>query len=83
MTRKVVLFTTPSCPTCRAAKQWLTQHSIAYDEYDVTDADVMEEVRNLEQRVKRRLEHVPITVFRGQVFEGFDPATMEEVFRED
>jgi arsenate reductase-like glutaredoxin family protein len=82
MNRKVVLFTTPNCPSCRAEKQWLADNAIAYDEYDVTDPAVMEEIRNLEQRIQRRLEHVPITVYRGQVYEGFDPATLAEIFAE-
>jgi hypothetical protein len=40
---------------------------------------VQEELRALQNRVKRRLEHVPITVINGQVYEGFDPDVMEEV----
>jgi glutaredoxin len=76
---KVVLFTTPTCPTCRAEKTWLAQKGIAFEEYNLEDVEVQEELRALQHRVKRRLEHVPITVINGQVYEGFDPDAMEEI----
>ena len=30
-------------------------------------------------KVKRHLNFVPITVINGQIYEGFDPATFEQV----
>jgi arsenate reductase-like glutaredoxin family protein len=79
MAPKIVLFTMPSCPSCRAERAWLTQRGLAFSEYDLSDVDVQEELRNLEKRVQRRLEHTPITVVNGKVYEGFDPNAFEQI----
>ncbi|BDG61356.1 glutaredoxin family protein [Caldinitratiruptor microaerophilus] len=33
---RVVIFTTPTCPWCRRAKQYLTQQGVRFREVDVT-----------------------------------------------
>jgi glutaredoxin len=82
MAQRIILFTNPGCGTCRAEKAWLTQKGIDFQEYSLEDVDVQEELRNLEQRVKRRFQAVPITVIAGQVYEGFDPAMFEQLLAE-
>jgi glutaredoxin len=83
MAKRIVLFTLPHCPVCRAERNWLTDRNIEFDEYDLEDPAVQEEMRNLEKRVKRRLEHTPITVINGQVYEGFDPSAFEQLLAEE
>jgi arsenate reductase-like glutaredoxin family protein len=79
MPLKIVLFTMPNCASCRAEKAWLQQQQIEFSEYSLADAEVQEELRNLEKRMQRRLEHTPITVVNGKVYEGFDPAAFEQI----
>ena len=39
MTKKVTIYSTPTCYYCRGAKEFFKEHNIAYDEHNVaTDA---------------------------------------------
>jgi glutaredoxin len=79
MPLKIVLFTLPKCPASKAARSWLTQQRIDFSEYDLSDVDVQQELRDLEKRAQRRLEHTPVSVINGKVFEGFDPNAYEQI----
>ena len=79
MPLKIVLFTMPKCAASKAARSWLTQQRIDFSEYDLSDVDVQQELRDLEKRVQRRLEHTPISVINGKIFEGFDAAAYEQI----
>jgi glutaredoxin len=83
MSLKIVLFTTPQCPASRAERAWLTERDIQFSEYNLEDAAVMQELRDLEKRVKRRLEHTPVTVVNGKIYEGFDPAAFEQILADE
>lgn len=67
------VFTTETCPTCKAEKAWLAENGIEYQEFPLEDVEVQALLRELEQRLQRRLSYVPITVVGDQIFEGFDP----------
>lgn len=41
----VILYTTPTCPDCRALKAWLRELKIHFDERDLTDAATAEKAR--------------------------------------
>ncbi|WP_245295347.1 glutaredoxin family protein [Manganibacter manganicus] len=41
----VVIYTTPTCPDCHALKHWLEASGVPYEERDLTDVTIMEEVR--------------------------------------
>ena len=41
MAEKVVIYTTRYCPYCHAAKKFLSDKKVAYEEIDVTDDDTM------------------------------------------
>lgn len=45
MTPDVTLWTTPTCPDCRALKAWLDADGILYAERDLTDPDTMAEAK--------------------------------------
>jgi glutaredoxin len=79
MSLTIVLFTQSKCPASKAARSWLTEQGIDFSEYDLTDVDVQQELRDLEKRVQRRLEHTPISVINGKIFEGFDAAAYEQI----
>ena len=46
---KVTVYTSKSCPRCRALKKWLRRNKIAFTEKSLDDTDVMTELvmRNL------------------------------------
>lgn len=81
--KQVIIFTTSTCPTCRQEKAWLTQQGIPFEEYDLEDVEVQQELRALETKLQRRFSAVPITVVGGKVFEGFEPSTFAEALREE
>ena len=64
----VVVYTTPTCPYCRMAKDYLTQRGVQYTERDVAadPAAAAEVVRLSRQR------GVPVIAADGQVVIGFD-----------
>ena len=41
----LVVYTTPTCPDCRALKAWLEREGIPYVERDLTDPAVMAEAK--------------------------------------
>ena len=41
--KQVEIYTTPSCPYCSAAKQWLRKKGVAYSEIDVSRDPAMRE----------------------------------------
>jgi glutaredoxin 3 len=67
--KKVVVYTTQSCPYCRAAKELLNKRSIAFTEIDVTgDADARE--RLVEMSGGRMT--VPQIFVDGKAIGGYD-----------
>ncbi|HLH24463.1 MAG TPA: Uxx-star family glutaredoxin-like (seleno)protein [Chloroflexota bacterium] len=64
----VVVYTTTTCPYCRMAKDYLTQHGVSFTERDVAadPAAAAEAVRISRQ------QGVPIIAADGQVVVGFD-----------
>ncbi|HZS02855.1 MAG TPA: Uxx-star family glutaredoxin-like (seleno)protein [Chloroflexota bacterium] len=64
----VTVYTTPTCPYCRMAKDYLTQRGVPFTERDVAadPAAAAEAVRISRQR------GVPIIAADGQVVVGFD-----------
>lgn len=45
MSKSVTVYTTPTCPDCRALKQWLGERGIPYEERDLTDPAVAQEAK--------------------------------------
>jgi len=69
---KVVLYVASWCPYCRAARAWLAQHQIAYEEIDIES-----EIGSMEFQVEARGGGIPYLVrgsrhIRGFKEEGYD-----------
>lgn len=45
MKNAVTVYSTPTCPDCRALKAWLARLGIGYTERDLTDQSVMDEAK--------------------------------------
>ena len=71
----VVVYSTPTCPYCRQAKDFLTQHGVPFVERDVAadPAAAAELVRLTRQR------GVPMIIGDGQVIVGFDRPALERL----
>ncbi|GMA14686.1 glutaredoxin family protein [Deinococcus metallilatus] len=62
---KVILYATPTCPDCHALRLWLNQHSIPFEERDLTDPAVADEAK-----ARYGVRVAPITVVGEQFFFG-------------
>ena len=59
------IFTTPTCPDCRALKAWLETQGIPFVERDLRDPSVVEEARR-----RTGVRVAPITIAGDQVLYG-------------
>ncbi|MDI3297960.1 MAG: Uxx-star family glutaredoxin-like (seleno)protein [Bacillota bacterium] len=68
----VLVYTTPSCPYCRATKRFLAERKVPYREIDVSKspAAAREVVRKSGQM------GVPVIDVNGQIIVGFDRARL-------
>jgi len=73
---KVVVYSTPTCPFCKKAKEFLTKKEIDFIDHDVTkDRDALEEMRKLTQGGLS----VPVLHICDEIIIGFDQARIEKV----
>ena len=73
MPKQVKIYTTPTCPQCRAAKKYFKDKGVEYEERDVaSDARARVEMLGIAQT-----RSVPVIVIDGEVFVGFDQANIE------
>ena len=69
MTKKVNVYSTPTCPWCHKLKDWLKAHKIQFNDLDVAEN---EEARN-EMLEKSGQMGVPVTIIDDEkVIIGFD-----------
>lgn len=63
----IEIYTTPTCPDCKAAKEFLSQHNFNYTEHDI-----VENQENIEELIKFTGKHiVPTIKINDEVFIGF------------
>lgn len=71
----VVVYSTPTCPWCKKAKDYLTQKGIAYTNYDVsTDRDKAKEMID-----KSKQMGVPVITIDNQVIIGFNQPQIDKL----
>jgi glutaredoxin len=75
MQPEVVIYTTPTCQYCPAAKRWLEDHGVTYTEYDVS----RDPVRATEMYRLTGQGAVPVIRVGGQVMVGFDPLQLAKL----
>jgi glutaredoxin 3 len=72
---KVAVYSTPTCPYCRLAKDYLNEKGIEFADYNVaTDL----EARNVMVQKSGQLG-VPVIEVDGQVIVGFNKQKLEEL----
>ncbi|MCX7927211.1 MAG: glutathione S-transferase N-terminal domain-containing protein [Candidatus Omnitrophica bacterium] len=68
MAQSVIIYSTPTCPYCIRAKQFLKEHNISFVDYDVSsDQEKAEEMIN-----KSGQMGVPVLDIDGQIIVGFN-----------
>lgn len=72
---EVVIYTTPTCSWCAAAKRFLEEHEIEYTEYDVSeDENALERLVRVSGQTG-----VPVLEIDGEIVVGFDRARIAEL----
>jgi len=73
--KKVVVYSTPTCPYCKRVKDYLTQKKIAFADVDVsTDR---EKAKEMIQKSKQM--GVPVVIIDGEVVVGFNQAKLDSL----
>ena len=72
---KVIIYTTPSCVYCKAAKAFFTENSVEFEEKDVA-----KDTQARDDMVKKAgVLAVPVIDVDGQVVIGFDKGKLSQL----
>ncbi len=76
--KKVVVYSTPTCPYCKRVKHYLSQKGISYVEHNVA------EDKKAAQEMMRKTKQmsVPVTVIDDEIVLGFDQALLDKLLSE-
>ena len=73
--KKVVIYSTPTCPYCKRAKDYLSQKGIAY-----TDINVAQDREKANEMIQKSGQMgVPVIVIDNDIVVGFDQATLDKL----
>lgn len=72
---KIKIYSTPTCPYCQMAKEYLKNNKIEYEDYNVAeDESKLKEMVN-----KSHQMGVPVIDVDGQIIVGFDRALLAKL----
>lgn len=75
MSKRVIVYSTKTCPYCKMAKDFLSQNNI-----DFIDYDVGEDREKLEEMIRKSGQMgVPVIDIDGEIIVGFDRERIKEV----
>ena len=74
---KVVIYSTPSCPICKRAKEYFSQKGIAFEEIDVS----ADRKAAAEMIKKSRQMGVPVIFVGDSMLIGYNPLKLEAVLK--
>ncbi len=71
----IEIYTTPTCPYCKMAKEYMKQKGVEFKEYNVTeDREALQELVRLTDR-----RSVPVIRSGNEVMVGFDHGRLEQM----
>lgn len=74
MDKKIIIYSTPTCPYCKKAKAYLQEKGIEYTDVDVSRSEVAQK----EMIEKSGTMSVPVIDVRGVIVTGFDKNRIDE-----
>lgn len=75
---QVTIYSTPTCPYCKMAKEFFTEQNVAYE-----DIDVSADHAKADEMVKKSGQMgVPVIDIDGEIVVGFDRAKIEKILQE-
>ena len=77
MAKKVTVYSTPTCPFCIRAKQYLKENNVAFE-----DIDVSENHDKAQEMIKKSGQMgVPVIEVDGTIVVGFDKEKISEALK--
>lgn len=74
---KVIVYSTPTCPYCKMAKEYLKENKIPFEDIDVAhDQEKAKEVVE-----KSGQMGVPVIDIKGEIIVGFDKPKIEKALK--
>ncbi len=73
--KKVIIYSTPTCPYCKRAKDYLFQKGIPYVDYNV--AENREATKEMIQKSGQM--GVPVIIVDDEIVVGFNQAKLDEL----
>ncbi len=73
--KKVVIYSTPTCPYCKRAKEYLSQKGISYIDYNVA----VDREKAKEMIQKSGQMGVPVIMIDGEIVVGFNQALLDSL----
>jgi len=74
---KVIVYSTPTCPWCNKAKEFLKENKVAFKDYDVS---VDEKAR--EEMIKKSDQMgVPVLDINGKIIVGYDKDAIKDALK--
>ena len=71
--KKVVIYTTPTCPWCHRAKDYLSRKGVSFTEHNV--AEDREAAKEMIDKSKQM--GVPVIIVDGEVVVGFNQSRLD------
>lgn len=77
MGKRIRIYTTPWCPDCRAAKKFLADRGLSYEEVDI---EAVAEAAEIVMKLNDGMRKVPTLDIEGTIVSGdrFNPARFEK-----
>jgi len=73
--KKVVIYSTPTCPYCHRAKEYLKEKEIDFTDYNVAE----DRARTEEMINKSGQMGVPVIIVDGEIMVGFNQALLDKL----
>ena len=71
----IKIYSTPTCPYCKMAKQYISSKGVSYQDFDVSgDAEAREEMVKISGQMG-----VPVIIIDGEIIIGFDRSRIDEL----
>lgn len=74
MAKSVKIYSTPTCPYCIKAKQYLTENNISFEYFDVS----LDDAKRDEMIKKSGQMGVPVLDVGGKIIVGFDKEAIKQ-----
>lgn len=75
MAKKVLVYSTPTCPYCTRVKQFLTDNNIAFEDFNVA----ADKIKAQEMIDKSDQMGVPVLDIEGNIIIGFDKEKISQI----